>query len=323
MLIFELSLASIIMIICYFLLIALPTFAAPWIALSLPLTAGMIALSPTNPEERETSPKAAAKQTPNIPLFVASILLSGGISKTLLTNNWVAADSFGWLWATIPLGIALCLLSVFASAKNAPIVTYSFLSSFVSFVVLCTLFLPSQHFSLAGLMFASAWFLLVYTIASSIWLGGLHSANPSVFACAIIGWFFFLTEATAYFTKFFPMHDTSLLIIAVVLLMISLALMMIASNLQATRSDNNGTASSLKSPEETDIIEHCRAIAGQYGLTEREYDVLTLLAKGNSLKSIAEKLIVSENTVKSHRRHVYQKLGINSRQSLIDMIERN
>jgi len=49
------------------------------------------------------------------------------------------------------------------------------------------------------------------------------------------------------------------------------------------------------------------------GLTERELDVLKGVAAGLSDKEIALKLFLSEPTVKSHLRSVYQKLRIHNR----------
>jgi NarL family two-component system response regulator LiaR len=48
-------------------------------------------------------------------------------------------------------------------------------------------------------------------------------------------------------------------------------------------------------------------------LTERESDVLRLLAQGHSNKDIAQHLHVVEDTVKSHVRHILSKLGVQSR----------
>jgi DNA-binding NarL/FixJ family response regulator len=48
-------------------------------------------------------------------------------------------------------------------------------------------------------------------------------------------------------------------------------------------------------------------------LTEREREVLDLLAKGYRNKEIAEKLIISERTVKFHVGIIFQKLGVSNR----------
>lgn len=47
-------------------------------------------------------------------------------------------------------------------------------------------------------------------------------------------------------------------------------------------------------------------------LSERETDVLTLVAKGFSNKEIGEKLFISMHTVISHRKNITKKLGIKS-----------
>jgi len=48
-------------------------------------------------------------------------------------------------------------------------------------------------------------------------------------------------------------------------------------------------------------------------LSARELEVLSLLVEGASNKAIAARLGVSENTVKSHLSHIFDKLGVQSR----------
>jgi len=52
-------------------------------------------------------------------------------------------------------------------------------------------------------------------------------------------------------------------------------------------------------------------------LTAREVDVLSLLAAGLSNDEIAEHLVVSPNTVKTHLSHAYAKLGATSRTAAV------
>lgn len=49
------------------------------------------------------------------------------------------------------------------------------------------------------------------------------------------------------------------------------------------------------------------------GLTDREVDVLRLLARGNSKKEIGKALFIAPGTVHSHVVHIYEKLGVSSR----------
>lgn len=56
------------------------------------------------------------------------------------------------------------------------------------------------------------------------------------------------------------------------------------------------------------------------GLTAREREVLSLLAKGYSIVDIAQMLNLSYNTVKAQSRSIYQKLGVHKRKELIDIV---
>lgn len=53
------------------------------------------------------------------------------------------------------------------------------------------------------------------------------------------------------------------------------------------------------------------------GLTQRESEVLELLVAGHSNKGVASKLVVSEDTVKTHIRGLYRKLGVSDRSGAI------
>ena len=48
-------------------------------------------------------------------------------------------------------------------------------------------------------------------------------------------------------------------------------------------------------------------------LSKREIDVLRLLAAGHSNPEIAEQLVIAENTVKMHLKHLYGKLDVRNR----------
>ena len=58
------------------------------------------------------------------------------------------------------------------------------------------------------------------------------------------------------------------------------------------------------------------AKAKRYRLTRREMDIVSAVAAGESNKGIARKLSLSEDTVKHHVSHVFDKLGVFSRLEL-------
>lgn len=65
----------------------------------------------------------------------------------------------------------------------------------------------------------------------------------------------------------------------------------------------------------------CLGIASRFGLSQRETEVLFLLAKGRTIGFIADELGVSFNTAKSHIRHVYVKIGVHTKSELLDLVE--
>jgi two-component system nitrate/nitrite response regulator NarL len=58
------------------------------------------------------------------------------------------------------------------------------------------------------------------------------------------------------------------------------------------------------------------AQAKKFRLTRRELDIVTAVAAGESNKGIAQRLSLSEDTVKHHVSHVFDKLGVFSRLEL-------
>ena len=52
-------------------------------------------------------------------------------------------------------------------------------------------------------------------------------------------------------------------------------------------------------------------------VSQRELEVLQLIASGSSNRDVAERLFISEATVKTHLLHLYAKLGVNDRAAAV------
>jgi HD-GYP domain-containing protein (c-di-GMP phosphodiesterase class II)/DNA-binding CsgD family transcriptional regulator len=63
------------------------------------------------------------------------------------------------------------------------------------------------------------------------------------------------------------------------------------------------------------MVERAAAIAPTWpaGLTDREVEILRLLARGCSRRRIATELVLSEHTVRHHLEHIYDKIGVDTR----------
>ena len=69
------------------------------------------------------------------------------------------------------------------------------------------------------------------------------------------------------------------------------------------------------------INEQCARVAGCFGLTGREGVVLGYLVRGWSLQMIAEEENLARSTIKTHVTHIYQKLGVHTREELVLVVE--
>ena len=62
---------------------------------------------------------------------------------------------------------------------------------------------------------------------------------------------------------------------------------------------------------------NAQAVRGKPALSERELEVLRLMAELLSNPEIARRLVVSPGTVKTHVSHIYDKLGVEGRAEAI------
>ena len=58
------------------------------------------------------------------------------------------------------------------------------------------------------------------------------------------------------------------------------------------------------------------------GLSPREYQIAQLVASGRSNRQIAERLAISEQTVKNHIQSIFRKLALNNRVELTIKMQR-
>ena len=75
------------------------------------------------------------------------------------------------------------------------------------------------------------------------------------------------------------------------------------------------------SPDADPLLARCESLSSRCGLTKREAQVLELLAAGRNEPYIEEALGVSRATVKTHITHIYRKVGVSSRQQLLDALQ--
>ena len=92
--------------------------------------------------------------------------------------------------------------------------------------------------------------------------------------------------------------------------------------------DSSNTVSSLAEKgliEEAgrlDVEGRCEKTAEKFGLSPRETEILGYLGRGHGIVFIANTLVISESTVRTHVKNIYRKLGVNSREELLQLVDR-
>ena len=151
------------------------------------------------------------------------------------------------------------------------------------------------------------------------------SVNPAL----IFGLMFFVPQCIDIATKHFeftadalPLIHLSTLDQGVLTALLVIVTLLALSLLLAAF----GSSNALKTLVETAALseadprkERALDIAARHGLTSREQDILLLLSQGHSAARIGELLYISAATVQTHTKHIYAKLGVHSRQEIIDL----
>ncbi|MEY8561947.1 helix-turn-helix transcriptional regulator [Eggerthellaceae bacterium 3-80] len=155
------------------------------------------------------------------------------------------------------------------------------------------------------------WCLCAYLVhhrsASSAWLGGLCMGT------LLLGRFMGF-ELFGIWDAYFVNESLSVLLALVLFLLMLIALYLVS---QTNLREAWGMVQPGEFEDEASLLAYCcTQIAQSYALSAREYDVLAQLAQGKSRIEVSQALVLSEETIKTHIRRLYQKLDIHSRKEL-------
>lgn len=98
----------------------------------------------------------------------------------------------------------------------------------------------------------------------------------------------------------------------------------IASNGNSKAANEEATSSDLRTSKLAfyeAINARCAYIAQNFRLSVREEEVLVLIMQGHSIQTIANKLFLSQSTVKTHIHNIYVKLEISNRDELQKLVK--
>ncbi|MBR2836257.1 MAG: response regulator transcription factor [Coriobacteriales bacterium] len=146
---------------------------------------------------------------------------------------------------------------------------------------------------------------------SALWLFGF--ARFFRYAGTLLG-----TAASAYLIPLGT--NTEALLVAAVLGLIAILTFIVLSE-KTVFSDWNINYVLNTQNGEQEIADPLAGFGTTFHLTQREEEILYLLAQGNSALVISKELFIAEGTVKAHIQHIYQKLGVHTRKELMTLIE--
>lgn len=172
--------------------------------------------------------------------------------------------------------------------------------------------------SLSVLLFDAAYGVLLFVvwIAPSVF----SKENPFGVVCAgllsyKLGWFVGVFATASLPQEQFAWAGSIVVTLAFMMLVVISAVSLVSDYLSSEKSTS--TANPVVQPLE----DACLSLGKDCQLTEREREVLLLLARGRTASYIARDLVVSEPTVRTHISHIYRKTNVNSQQQLLDKVE--
>lgn len=280
----------------------------------------------------------------NVWLMIILIQLCALISHTfvnVLYNPFVINSQDFSAWQALYALIALCIIiAIYKIANKVPVSIYCFVM-LIAIVFGITLFLVgiigfiSLPVTIIGttniLLYIFTWILLIEYLSHNTY----NAKTLLLFLISILTSSGILGRAFGFFILHSldpSFNSLKALAIFFIILYILFIVIYIAINAyyqrQKLAKENEqeiaaviqASAHNAEVSREQRIQKCCE----DNGLTEREAQAITLLAQGMTRSAIAQKWVVSENTVKYHLRNAYKKLNIhNTRElnTLIDSIE--
>jgi DNA-binding NarL/FixJ family response regulator len=83
---------------------------------------------------------------------------------------------------------------------------------------------------------------------------------------------------------------------------------------------SNDDAANAAMQQRQDLATRTSDLARQNRLSQREEEVLLLLAQKKTIASIERELFIANGTAKAHVRHIYNKLDIHTRDALFTLL---
>ncbi len=276
----------------------------------------------------KTDSKDRAEEIPNPQPFgfLVSIILAGisfGCAQESLFGSIISASFI--LISFIVGAVLLFLCSYYwPSMLKAVLGTYLILGiagCLAPAISILSQSSPSVYYAMAALGFIAYLVVLLSLTSCFASKGTAQSVRTTAFNLALfaIGTLCGLGITLVLTLAGISFDDTATDILAGFTLMIAAFFIVDTWSLPLVRIANTpqNIAQTPTVPSPQDFAD---CIGDAYGLTKREREIFAYLIMGRSRPRIAETLCLSENTVNSHIRHIYEKTSVANVQELLDLV---
>ena len=192
---------------------------------------------------------------------------------------------------------------------------------------LCGLFLFGRHVQLVACCLIAGLFAMATCVGWSAMAGHVKMSRLSplrVFAKARRIQCLAMAAGIAFGWAAFAVAEVDWLLSARLTVCLSMMCTLVFSILHRSRFPEMGleeSADHVSSGNKGMWSKRCRALSNECDLSARQGEVLFLIAQGRSAKYVEHELSISLSTAQTHIRNIYRKVGVHSRQELLDKIE--
>ena len=309
--------------------ILVPPVGTPFFGGLLVLISGALLTTQSRHQTEKPAPllpKEASKTSFKTIVIVSVIASITSIACYYLTAiiPWevMPAGLFSFTLGVFVAAVLILLVSVLSSLfKDKATIFRVFPYYLVLVIISYALFISSQDFYFPAFLGALCISSLL-EVSLIMYFGILTQrgfiAPATAFTYSVVSARFgiFLGNSLALFYEFNPSiaealtEPTALIFICIVAILL----------IPMVKRENNIVELTREPVKPAEIDTICREIALQFKLSEREAEILKLLAKGNTANGVANKLVISPHTVNTHIRHIYEKVGIHKRNELLEYI---
>lgn len=314
--------------VLFFIAYALPHPLSVVFAAALPIASAAVLHACRNEPRRSPSVLPLDIHTVPVARILASILVISviyGLSQGIVNTFAVGDDTFVAKSLVLAGGAiaAITLSMVIAPSDAEPIALYRpVIPAITAGLILLLLFGAPLQFVGAGLIIAGVYCLDMFMMLVSTDVA-FRARLPIALTFGVV----ILTARTGTLIGSSAAHNLlhQTLWSDVVrndLFLVGALIIVFVGMLFFTETDVRKLYIAPPAPRvDASIEEKCTHIASACGLTNRETEVLVLLARGRTVRYICDELSIAQGTAKHHVSNIYRKAGVFDRQGLLDAIE--